>query len=137
MGGQERLRAIADINLRIDLQRMMRQAQDRDDGPLVAILGAAIRTLDARTYQPEGATLADVPPPSDILEGRSVRVNGRRNTVKLEPEFWGALDTLVSSSQCSLSELCEAAWRRKGAGTLASALRVFVLDVVRRGHYIP
>ncbi len=127
--GNERLRAVADINLRIELQRLARQANERDDGPVTAILAAAIRTLDERLYNAEASSThsTDGAALAISLICRNVRVKGRRTSVKLEKEFWTALEMLADRAKCTIAEMCDEAWLLKGQGSLTSALRVLIL----------
>ncbi len=125
--GDQTNRTVADINLRIELNRLAHQAADRGDGPLLAILGAAVRTLDERICEAESHPTVDRPSGSTSLICRNVRVRGRRTSVKLENEFWSALENLAKRSNCSITALCDVAHQLKGAGSLTSALRVFIL----------
>lgn len=124
--GEQGNTAIADINLRIELQRLAGQAADRGDGPLAAILGAAVRFLDDRIQEAE-RSISSEPQTSAALVCRNVRVRGRRTSVKLEREFWHALEAMASRSNCTVTALCDTAHRLKGSGSLTSALRVLIL----------
>lgn len=133
--------SLEDINMRIDIKRLADRALDRGDGPVAAILEVAVRTLDERIAEAESRSLETVdslPPPAGSLLCRNVRVNGRRTSVKLEPEFWDALDMLARQSGSSLNELCEAAARlQEPDGTLTSAIRVFVVRSLNAGQQRP
>ena len=62
---------------------------------------------------------------------RSVRIAGHPTSVSLEPEFWEALKGIASARGQSLNGLvAEIDAGRKT--NLSSALRVFVLEAVRR-----
>jgi|GEM_PF-2665220 len=130
MGWEASSGVVADLNLRIELRRLADLASRLDNGPLSAILEVAINSLDARIADPASyppASGANPARPPGGLVCRNVRLDGRRTSVKLEPEFWQALDHLARQAGCSLDELCRTARRRHASGGLASAIRVFVL----------
>jgi predicted DNA-binding ribbon-helix-helix protein len=61
---------------------------------------------------------------------KTLRVAGRRTSVKLEAEFWACLAELAAGRRVPLAALVEAvAAAKPRAGGLASALRVFALRV--------
>lgn len=132
MGRSETTGTIADINLRIELRRLAGAAAERGDGPLEAILGAAVRTLDERIAAMETEAGSLLPQADTRLISRNVRIGGHRTSVRLERDFWQALDRLAEQRQCRVNELCEAADRLKGSGSLTSALRVFILRSLER-----
>ncbi|CAA7623365.1 conserved hypothetical protein [Candidatus Terasakiella magnetica] len=120
---------LADINLRIELKRLADKAFHRDDGPLMAILEVAINTLDERIADPDAYSVSESPRKKPVLQVlRNIRVRGKRTSVKLESEFWNALEMMAEEAQCSLDDLCDTARRRYEANSLASAIRVFVLS---------
>jgi predicted DNA-binding ribbon-helix-helix protein len=129
MNWHDRQGMIADLNLRIELKRLADKAFERDDGPLMAILEVAINTLDERLAAPESygreETLRKKPV---VLICRNIRIKGKRTSIKLETEFWHALDLMAEEAHCSIDDLCEAAKRRFEARNLTSAIRVFVLN---------
>jgi len=132
MGWDAPFGLVADINLRIELRRLADQASRMDNGPLAAIIEVAISSLDARIADPSAYSAGDggsppSPRPPGGLICRNVRLDGRRTSVKLEPEFWQALERLSAQTGCGLDELCRTARRRHPVGGLASAIRVFVL----------
>lgn len=141
MGWQDRQDMIADLNFRIELKRLADKAYDRGNGPLMAILEVALNTLDERignadAYVREDA-LRQVPV---TLVCRNVRINGKRTSVKLESEFWDALEAMADEAHCTIDELCESARRRHQSSSLTSAIRVFVLDGAlssRQGRPVP
>ncbi|WP_270938704.1 ribbon-helix-helix domain-containing protein [Falsiroseomonas oryzae] len=69
------------------------------------------------------------------LRKRSFRLAGHRTSVALEPEFWTALEEAAAARGRSLAALVSEvdAARADPTQPLASALRVFVLGVVRQG----
>ncbi|CUW40153.1 protein of unknown function [Magnetospirillum sp. XM-1] len=129
MNWQDRQGMIADLNLRIELKRLADKAFDRDDGPLMAILEVAINTLDERLADPEAYAREEIPRKRPVtLICRNVRIKGKRTSVKLENEFWQALEVMAGEAHCTIDDLCEAARRRFEASSLTSAIRVFVLN---------
>ncbi|CCG41448.1 ribbon-helix-helix domain-containing protein [Magnetospirillum molischianum] len=129
MGWDDPTGLVADINIRIELRRLADRALEMDNGPLMAILEVAINSLDERIADPSSYVRRDHPLTrrSGGLICRNVRIDGRRTSVKLEAEFWRALETLSSEVGCSVDELCQTARRRHPDGGLTSAIRVFVL----------
>ena len=65
---------------------------------------------------------------------RSFSLSGHRTSVALEPVFWAELDRLAADRGEPLARLVGAvdAARTPDGGGLASALRVTVLDALRR-----
>lgn len=130
MGWDAAVGLVADINLRIELRRLADQASRMDNGPLAAILEVAISSLDARIADPASYSAGGDPPPASPPPGlicRNIRLDGRRTSVKLEPEFWQALERLAVRTGGTIDDLCRTARRRHPVGGLASAIRVFLL----------
>jgi predicted DNA-binding ribbon-helix-helix protein len=66
---------------------------------------------------------------------RSVSIRGHRTSLSLEPEFWAALKEIAAARRISLASLIAEIDARRGAqpqSNLSSALRVFVLEMLRR-----
>ncbi|PZQ44316.1 MAG: hypothetical protein DI551_10380 [Micavibrio aeruginosavorus] len=62
------------------------------------------------------------------LVSRNITVNGRRTSVRLEPEMWRALKEISSRENCSIHELCSLISFRKNKRTsLTAAIRVFLM----------
>jgi predicted DNA-binding ribbon-helix-helix protein len=57
---------------------------------------------------------------------RNVRIEGRRTSLRLEPEYWSALDEIGRRERFALHDLCTFIRRRDPRRSLASAVRVFV-----------
>ncbi len=67
------------------------------------------------------------------MEKRSMTIAGHRTSVALEPEFWAELDALAAARGSSLAALvAEIDGARGASGNLASAIRLHVLNAVRR-----
>jgi predicted DNA-binding ribbon-helix-helix protein len=62
---------------------------------------------------------------------RNVRIDGRRTSLRLEPEYWSALDQIGQLERFPLHELCSFISRRHPQRSLASAVRVFVTGYYR------
>jgi predicted DNA-binding ribbon-helix-helix protein len=61
------------------------------------------------------------------LVRRNIRVRGRRTSIGLEPEIWDMLAEVCRREFCTIEVVCCHVVRR-GCGSLASSLRVFILD---------
>lgn len=71
------------------------------------------------------------------LVNGNVFPNGRRTSVKLEPEFWDALYAAASENDINVRELVTIIANQNTDATLASAIRVWCLQYlgnVRRGQ---
>jgi predicted DNA-binding ribbon-helix-helix protein len=66
-----------------------------------------------------------------VSKKRSVVVAGHRTSVSLEPIFWEQLRALAAKRRISVNELVSKI-DQKRVGSLSSAIRVFVLDAVRK-----
>tara|TARA_R110002110_G_scaffold3104_7_gene15889 strand:- start:10444 stop:10710 length:267 start_codon:yes stop_codon:yes gene_type:complete len=64
---------------------------------------------------------------------RSVTIAGHRTSISLEPPFWDALKELACSEKTSVNELVRRIdLGRGGKGSLSSAIRLYVLDALRK-----
>ena len=61
---------------------------------------------------------------------RSVTIAGHRTSVSIEAPFWDALKEIATARGLSLNDLIAEVDRNR-AGNLSSALRLFVLAVLR------
>lgn len=64
---------------------------------------------------------------------RSIAVAGHRTSVSLEAPFWEALREIAAARGVSVQRLVGEVDAGRGGQNLSSALRVFVLDAIRRG----
>ena len=119
--------AVADVNMRIVLKRMADDVRGRGDGPMAAILEVAVRALDERITHAGAEAMAAPVRISTQPVCRSVRVGGRRTTIKLEPEFWEAVEALAKTTNCSVDAVCSIVNGLYDGGNLTSAIRVYVL----------
>lgn len=62
------------------------------------------------------------------LISRNVTINGRRTSVRLEPDMWTALHEISEREGCTIHDLCTLIYIRKGRLTsLTAAIRVFLM----------
>jgi predicted DNA-binding ribbon-helix-helix protein len=65
------------------------------------------------------------------MQKRSVTIAGHRTSIALEPEFWTAFDALAAARGLAVARLIAEIDEARGAGNLASAIRVHVLRSVQ------
>ena len=70
-------------------------------------------------------------PSQAVSKKRSVVVAGHRTSVSLEPVFWDQLRLLATRQRISVNELVSQIDQQR-AGSLSSAIRVYVLESVRK-----
>lgn len=64
---------------------------------------------------------------------RSVTIAGHRTSISLERPFWDTLKELACTEKTSVNELVRRIdTSRGGEGSLSSAIRVYVLDAVKK-----
>ena len=123
---------MGDITLRIELKRLADRAAALDNRALGTILDLAVATLDSRISDsglyPRGSGGPGARRRGSVLVCRNVRVEGRRTSLKLENDFWQALDRMAAETDGGIDELCDMARRQYPDSSLASAVRVFVLN---------
>ena len=66
-----------------------------------------------------------------VSKKRSVVVAGHRTSVSLEPIFWDQLREIAVQRRISVNELVTLIDQQRN-GSLSSAIRVFVLETVRK-----
>jgi predicted DNA-binding ribbon-helix-helix protein len=64
---------------------------------------------------------------------RSFSIKGHRTSISLEAPFWEALRQAAAEEHTTLSALVTAIDAKRGQAGLSSAVRVWVLDYMRRG----
>jgi predicted DNA-binding ribbon-helix-helix protein len=62
---------------------------------------------------------------------RNIKLAGRRTSLRLEAEFWDALDEIAARERSNLSALCERIKGRRAAANLTAAVRLYVLRYFR------
>lgn len=70
-------------------------------------------------------------PNQAVSKKRSVVVSGHRTSVSLEPVFWDQLRAIAAQQRVSVNELVTKIDQQR-SGSLSSAIRVFVLESLRR-----
>jgi predicted DNA-binding ribbon-helix-helix protein len=63
---------------------------------------------------------------------RSFTIKGHRTSISLEAPFWEALRQAAEEERTTLSALVAAIDAQRGSSGLSSAVRVWVLDYVRK-----
>jgi predicted DNA-binding ribbon-helix-helix protein len=67
------------------------------------------------------------------MRKRSITIRGHQTSITLEDAFWDELSVLANARKLSLSALvAEIDKARGGPGNLASALRLHVLEALKR-----
>ena len=62
------------------------------------------------------------------LVSKNVTVLGKRTSVRLEPEMWGALHEISKREHCKIHDICSIISLRKNPNTsLTAAIRVFLM----------
>jgi len=62
------------------------------------------------------------------LLSRNITVNGRRTSVRLEPEMWNSLYDIAKRESCTIHDICTLISLRKNPKTsLTAAIRVFLM----------
>ncbi len=62
------------------------------------------------------------------LLSRNITVNGRRTSVRLEPEMWNSLYDIAKRENCTIHDICTLISIRKNPRTsLTAAIRVFLM----------
>jgi len=131
MGANESDSIVGDLNMRIELTRMIDRTLAMQNGALAAILKVAIGTLDQHIVSPRNRAVPDkAPSPDRKMICRNVRIGGRRTSLKLEVEYWEAIEAMaIEGGGIGLGTVCEFARRDYPDRSLASAVRVYVLAV--------
>lgn len=127
---------LRDLQMRIRIKQLADKAAEDGDQVLQSILATAVASLDLRIAQSDDAASLPAEAPTALLT-RNVRFEGRRTSVKLEPDFWTALEVLAERSSCAVSDLCEAASKLQGSGSLTSAIRVYALRAIWCASSLP
>ncbi len=62
---------------------------------------------------------------------RSVRIGGRRTSMRLESQFWEALREVAEREHSDVGEICTRIAKRARNANLSSAVRVAMMDYFR------
>jgi predicted DNA-binding ribbon-helix-helix protein len=66
------------------------------------------------------------------LVSRNVTINGKRTSVRLEPEMWSALTEICQREKATIHKVCSSIAMRKDPNTsLTAAIRVFIMAYFR------
>ncbi|MFQ5783558.1 MAG: ribbon-helix-helix domain-containing protein [Alphaproteobacteria bacterium] len=65
------------------------------------------------------------------LVNRNVVVNGRRTSVRLEPQMWDALREIARREGRTMHDVCSEVEATRRTSTLTAGLRVFILSYFR------
>lgn len=58
---------------------------------------------------------------------RNVVVDGKRTSIRLEPEMWNSLQAICKRERCTPHDIATMIATEKGIGSLTAAIRVFVM----------
>lgn len=59
---------------------------------------------------------------------KNITVNGKRTSIRLEPEMWSELKNIAKREQCTIHDICSLITMRKHENTsLTAAIRVFLM----------
>lgn len=62
------------------------------------------------------------------LISKNITINGRRTSVRLEPEMWQALSDIAGRERCTIHQLCSLIQLKKARNSsLTAAIRVFLM----------
>lgn len=64
------------------------------------------------------------------LSLRNILVNGKRTSIRLEPELWNALELLAEREERSMHELCSYVALRYQPHPFTSAVRVYLVETL-------
>ena len=86
----------------------------------MAVCHPAMQSVPERGGQPGGG-----------LVNRNVTVRGERTSMRLEAEFWDALEEVCRREEIDVGELIQRAEEGRGGGTRTSAVRAYLLTYFR------
>jgi predicted DNA-binding ribbon-helix-helix protein len=66
------------------------------------------------------------------MQKRSLKIAGHGTSVALEPEFWDELERIAQLQDLSMARLVEQIDNERETENLASALRLYVLNALKR-----
>lgn len=124
LAGGRRVQAAEGVQA--SLEYLYREARSANlGGPATFILAAA-----QATRREAGRLRGDTPIDGGLVP-RNITVDGRRTSVRLEPETWDALHEIARREQVSVHDVCTIVAQRRTRSSLTAALRVFVLGYFR------
>ena len=75
--------------------------------------------------------------PEQGQESRNIVVNGQRTSMRLEVEFWEALDAICAHQGMTVNQVCTLVGRKRGTASLTAAIRVYVITYFRNAAVQP
>ncbi len=70
--------------------------------------------------------------PEQGQESRNIVVNGQRTSMRLEVEFWEALDAICERQGMTVNQICTLVSRKRGTASLTASVRVYVINYFRK-----
>jgi predicted DNA-binding ribbon-helix-helix protein len=67
-----------------------------------------------------------------LIQKRSIIIDGHKTSVSLEGPFWSDLKEIAHAQEATLSELVAKIDQTRQQGNLSSAIRLYVLEHIRR-----
>jgi predicted DNA-binding ribbon-helix-helix protein len=89
-------------------------------------MNAAINNIAAHGELVEGLDLAS------HLAMRSVTINGRRTTMRLEPSMWNALQRIAADNAVTVNQLCSQIDSSRGDLSMTAAVRSYIVSYLQR-----
>lgn len=69
--------------------------------------------------------------PGNSLISRNVTINGRRTSIRLEQENWGALEEVCLRESMDIHQLCALVEEHRHISNRTSAIRAFIVSYFR------
>lgn len=89
-------------------------------------MNVALRKTGAQPELVEGVDLAS------HLAMRSVTINGRRTTMRLEPSMWNALQRIAADNSVTVNQLCSQIDTSRGDLSMTAAVRSYIVSYLQR-----
>ena len=89
-------------------------------------MNVAMRNPGAQPELVEGVDLAS------HLAMRSVTINGRRTTMRLEPSMWNALQRIAADNSVTVNQLCSQIDTSRGDLSMTAAVRSYIVSYLQR-----
>ncbi len=89
-------------------------------------MNVAMRKVDAHPELMEGIDLAS------HLAMRSVTINGRRTTMRLESSMWNALQRIAADNSVTVNQLCSQIDTSRGDLSMTAAVRSYIVSYLQK-----
>src|SRR6056297_3263082 len=89
-------------------------------------MNAALSKSSGRPELVDGFELASQ------LAMRSVTINGRRTTMRLEPSMWNALQRIAADNGVTVNQLCSQIDSSRGDLSMTAAVRSYIVSYLQR-----